>query len=34
VAEALQREFFSIVEGVKDDWMGWLTPVAAPQLVG
>lgn len=34
VAEALQREFFSIVEGRSEDRFGWLTPVPAAQLVG
>ncbi len=34
VAEALQREFFAIVEGRAGDRHGWLTPVPAAQLVG
>ena len=33
VAEALQKEFFAIVEGRADDRYGWLTPVPAAQLV-
>jgi branched-chain amino acid aminotransferase len=30
VTEALQREFFAIVEGKKPDKHGWLTPVTQP----
>src|SRR5229473_3753368 len=30
VTEALQREFFAIVEGKKPDKYGWLTPVTQP----
>jgi len=33
VAEALQKEFFAIVEGRAEDRYGWLTPVPAAQLV-
>ena len=33
VAEALQKEFFAIVEGRADDRYGWLTPAPAAQLV-
>ncbi len=31
VAEALQKEFFGIVDGTKPDRYGWLTPVPVPQ---
>jgi branched-chain amino acid aminotransferase len=34
VAEALQNEFFAIVNGTKPDRHGWLSPVHAPQPVG
>jgi branched-chain amino acid aminotransferase len=33
VAEALQKEFFAIVNGTKTDRYGWLSMVAAPQPV-
>jgi len=32
--EALQKEFFAIVNGTKPDRHGWLSMVATPQLVG
>ena len=32
ITERLQREFFAIVEGTKEDSLGWLTPV--PETVG
>lgn len=34
IAEALQKEFFGIVDGSAVDRFGWLTPVPAAQLVG
>jgi branched-chain amino acid aminotransferase len=34
VAEALQTEFFAIVNGAKPDRHGWLSPVHAPQPAG
>jgi branched-chain amino acid aminotransferase len=34
VAEALQHEFFAIVNGAKPDRYGWLTAVDAPQPAG
>jgi branched-chain amino acid aminotransferase len=33
VAEKLQKEFFGIINGVKPDRYGWLTPVGVPQPV-
>jgi branched-chain amino acid aminotransferase len=34
VAEALQKAFFSVIEGTTEDKYGWLTPVPAAELVG
>ena len=34
VAERLQTEFFGIINGVKPDRFGWLTPVGVPAVVG
>jgi branched-chain amino acid aminotransferase len=34
VAEALQKEFFAIVNGNKPDRHGWLSPVHARQPAG
>jgi branched-chain amino acid aminotransferase len=34
VAEALQKEFFALVNGTKPDRHGWLTPVHAGQPAG
>ena len=34
VTERLQREFFDIINGIKPDLEGWLTPVSAPLAVG
>jgi branched-chain amino acid aminotransferase len=31
VAEALQKEFFGIINGTKPDEFGWLTPVPVEQ---
>ena len=33
IAEALQKEFFAIVNGTKTDRYGWLSMVEAPQPV-
>jgi hypothetical protein len=33
VAEKLQKEFFAIIEGKKEDRYGWLTPVYVSQPV-
>src|SRR5205814_1884946 len=30
IAEKLQKEFFGVISGVKQDRYGWLTPVHAP----
>jgi branched-chain amino acid aminotransferase len=34
IAEALQREFFAVVEGRAADEFGWLTPVPVAAHVG
>jgi branched-chain amino acid aminotransferase len=34
VTEAIQKEFFAIVEGTKPDRHGWLTPVGVGEKVG
>lgn len=34
VAEALQKEFFAIINGTKPDRFGWLSPVNAQESVG
>jgi len=34
VTERLQKEFFDIINGIKPDLEGWLTPVSTPLAVG
>jgi branched-chain amino acid aminotransferase len=34
IAEALQKEFFGIINGAREDRYGWLSPVYAHQPVG